>query len=185
MPAVSVPFREPCLDNLSFHLRDSRAVRTDPCGHTRKHRCDPLALRNEWKREGEKHNNKPRIHTANKRKNSCFHSAMCRPGPLPISSILNLQQISLNCAERTNPDPFEDPGQQHNNNTLYKRNISEIRLPFDAQRGTPAACAHAPRHPRVPLTHRAAAGGSPAKGRAQHTTPTLAETRSPSGKRTP
>lgn len=70
------------------------------------------------------------------------------PGPLPISSIFNLQQVSLNCAETINLGPFEDLGRQRNNNTLYKLNILEIHFPFDLQHGTPSAyvCTHRRTH---------------------------------------
>lgn len=70
---------------------------------------------------------------------SYFYSVIYTPSPLPISSIFNLQQVSLNCAEAINLGPFEDLGQQCNNNILYKLNILEIRFPFDLQHGTSTA----------------------------------------------
>lgn len=108
------------------------------CSHTRKHRRDPLALRNKCKGEQGKElageeSNKTQIHTANKCESFYFYSVIYMPGLLPISSIFNLQQISLNCAETINLGPFEGLGQQCNNNTLYKLNILEIHFPFDLQ----------------------------------------------------
>lgn len=72
------------------------------------------------------------------------------PGPLPISSIFNLQQISLNCAETINLGPFEDLGRQCNNNTLYKLNILGMNFPFDLQHGTPTPHPEALARPAEP-----------------------------------
>lgn len=82
---------------------------------------------------------------------SYFYSIIYTPGPLPISSIFNLQRVSLNCAEAINLGPFEDLGQQCNNNILYKLNILEIRFPFDLQHGTSTAYVRAHRRAHILL----------------------------------